>query len=173
MTKRTFNLLLIFVCFFAGIILFMRGQAIFAVICFVVSGIAAWVYYSNYSVLTALYLYSTNKNDKARKSVERIKNPDALSNNEKGNYYWLKGVFYAEDGKYDEAEEILLRAQKFLTRSSNAQFLICFSLAQIYAEKKEYEKAKQYIEESNKFPQAKRNAQVIDELLKKIEENEK
>lgn len=173
MSGRTLNLLFIFACFFAGVYIFISGHAPIAILCIIAAGIGAWIYYSRYSVLTALYLYSANKKDKAKKAIERIKKPEVLSRNEKGNYYWLNGVLYAEDRKFDEAEKSLLKAREFLTKGSNAEFMVCISLAQIYVEIKEWEKAKQYIGESNKFPQAKRNAGLIDELLKKTEENEK
>jgi len=161
------RLVLVLFCFIsAGFLLYRSSDG--WIIFFVAGIILIYEHFRGGSIWAAFQAYRKNNLHRVRKILDGINNPERLKPSAKAYYHFLRGVIFASDDDFNEAQEQFLLAAEGPLRTDNMKCAVFVNLSSVSLELGHFDEAKEYFEQANATPHRPEMNQVLEDLGKKI-----
>lgn len=138
-------------CLMAAIHFYSKDDFVNMSMMLLASGLFIYGYFKYGTVYAAFQQMKKNDLKKAEALISKVKNPDRLSKENKGFYYFTKGIIYLDKQELDKSHHYLTQALENGLRTENNQSIVLLNLADIEFSNKNYTEAKEYINKVKSF----------------------
>ncbi|GCD80034.1 hypothetical protein [Schleiferia thermophila] len=165
MWNKIIRIALTVLIFCASIWQFVESNIGNGIFLLVLSSLILLSYFRNENMIMALWYLRSQKFDKVKKWLSRIKNPEqSLIKSQAAYYYLLQGLVKGQEQNLNEAEKNIKKAMTLGLRMKTDEAMACLQMAGIALAKRRKTEANMWINKAKQLDQKKLLADQIKQI---------